>query len=70
MALTVAAPKKRNNIIEKYLATLSEEDRQQDLEYLTRPDMYSHVELAKALSKELGYPVTTSAVRGWRQRHL
>ena len=70
MSLSVTAPKKRNNIIETYLDQCTPADREDALGYLTRPDLYAHVDLAEALSKELGYRISDMAVRGWRRRHL
>ena len=52
---TTPATPYRTRIIETWLKTLSKAERDDALGYLRNPDMYSHVDLADALSRELGY---------------
>ncbi len=70
MSLTSTPIKPRTNIIATWLNSLSKAERDDALGYLTNPDMYAHVDLADALSRELGYEVSEAAVRRWRRKHL
>ena len=66
---TTPKTKPRANIIEHYLATLSPDERDDALGYLRNPDMYSHVDLADALSREIGHEVSEASVRRWRRKY-
>ena len=59
----------RTRIIETWLKTLPKAERDDALGYLRNPDMYSHVDLADALSKEIGHDVSEASVRRWRRKH-
>ena len=66
---TTPATPYRTRIIETWLKTLPKAERDDALEYLRNPDMYAHVDLADALSDELGYYVSEASVRRWRRKH-
>lgn len=70
MALTITQKRSRTHIIENWLNTLNEADREDALEYLTKPDMYPHTALADAISEQLGHLISDRAVIGWRRRNL
>ena len=59
----------RTRIIETWLKTLPKTERNDALEYLRNPNMYAHVDLADALSKEIGHEVSEASVRRWRRKH-
>ena len=66
---TTPATPYRTRIIETWLKTLSKAERDDALGYLRNPGMYAHVDLADALSKEIGHEVSESSVRRWRRKH-
>ena len=70
MSLTTTPIKPRTNIIATWLNSLTKAEREDALTYLRNPDMYSHVDLADALSDELGYYVSEAAVRRWRRKYI
>ena len=69
MSLTSTPIKPRTNIIATWLNGLSKAERDDALTYLRNPDMYSHVDLADALSREIGYEVSEASVRRCRRKH-
>ena len=66
---TTPATPYRTRIIETWLKTLTKAEREDALTYLRNPNMYSHVDLADALSKEIGHEVSEASVRRWRRKH-
>lgn len=66
---TTPATPYRTRIIETWLKTLSKAERDDALGYLRNHDMYAHVDLADALSKEIGHDVSEASVRRWRRKH-
>ena len=69
MSLTTTPIKPRTNIIATWLNSLTKAEREDALTYLRNPDMYSHVDLADALSREIGHDVSEASVRRWRRKH-
>ena len=59
----------RTRIIETWLKTLPKAERDDALSYLRNHGMYAHVDLADALSKEIGHDVSEASVRRWRRKH-
>ena len=66
---TTPATPYRTRIIETWLKTLTKAERNDALEYLRNPNMYAHVDLADALSKEIGHDVSEASVRRWRRKY-
>ena len=66
---TTPATPYRTRIIETWLKTLTKAEREDALEYLRNPDMYTHTDLARALSREIGHDVSEASVRRWRRKY-
>lgn len=64
-----APEESRNHLVERWLNTLSPEDREEALGYLRQPSMYGNVALRDAFRHD-GFKGTEGAIAGWRDRHL